>query len=581
MKRLKKLIHATGILFLLVAMMLSINAVAVEDMTQSKAELRQEDLDFLYAHLKNQHPNLYANTSEETFLAKKAEIESRLSTEPNSDFVLDLQSMAALVHDSHTNVAIGSIATDSGFYPFALSWMDGQWILSSIETTHQNLLGAEITALNGLSMDDVIAKFSTFISADNPIKLRRAYRQMCNVEALYQATGIVSNDTALTLSLRDSSGQTQELSLTSTDYESQATLSIASLQTERTGTPVTSAQKDKHYFSIPLDEDTYYIQYNRCQEDPNLPMETFCSQVKADLTAGNYQQILVDLRYNGGGSDGVIFPLLLLLRQEMDTQGVQVVGLIGESTFSSAIINAVELQEMGAVLAGEPTSGSVNHFGAVAGFRLPNSSIKVGVSSKFIALNDYFDAASGKGVEPLVPDVEIPQTVADYLAGQDICVNQLVANPSNLQPAPQDDAPLTRARFVGTLYEAIGSPKQAMNALPFQDVFGFEWYLPALHWAANEQVALGTGNHLFSGTKPLTWQEAALFLVRTADAMGIQPQERNTDQLPEALLEDAWNREAVEQAWEWGLLPQNVDFSVTPTRAQGEQMANALMELDN
>mgnify|MGYP002241565976 CR=1 FL=1 len=46
-------------------------------------------------------------------------------------------------------------------------------------------------------------------------------------------------------------------------------------------------------------------------------MEDFAAQVQADLEAGGYSRVLVDLRNNGGGSDGVIWPLLSVLRQEM------------------------------------------------------------------------------------------------------------------------------------------------------------------------------------------------------------------------------------------------------------------------
>lgn len=65
-------------------------------------------------------------------------------------------------------------------------------------------------------------------------------------------------------------------------------------------------------------------------------------------------------------------------------RGTEVVGLIGETTFSSAIINAVELQEMGAALVGDLTSGSVDHFGSVGSFRLPNSGLQVGCSGSIL-----------------------------------------------------------------------------------------------------------------------------------------------------------------------------------------------------
>ena len=48
-------------------------------------------------------------------------------------------------------------------------------------------------------------------------------------------------------------------------------------------------------------------------EDPELPMETFTAQVMADLEQGSYSVLLLDLRNNGGGSDGGISPLRMEL----------------------------------------------------------------------------------------------------------------------------------------------------------------------------------------------------------------------------------------------------------------------------
>lgn len=191
--------------------------------------------------------------------------------------------------------------------------------------------------------------------------------------------------------------------------------------------------------------------------------------------------------------------------------GTEVVGLIGEATFSSAIINAVELQEMGIPLVGEPASGSVDHFGSVSGFSLPNSGIQIGVSSKYIDLGTLLDADAGRGVESLEPDIAVPQTMADTLAGRDTAVEWLLAHPETLEQREYPDAPLTRGRFVGLLYAAAGSPAAAAEA-GFQDLLGIEWFLPAVNWAAETGVTGGTAEGAFAAARHLTWQEAAVFL---------------------------------------------------------------------
>ena len=80
-------------------------ALAAEVSAEAQAA-RQEDLDYLYETLKSEHPNLFANTPEADFVARKAEIEARLSAESDLFFAFDCASLAALAKDSHTTVSL-------------------------------------------------------------------------------------------------------------------------------------------------------------------------------------------------------------------------------------------------------------------------------------------------------------------------------------------------------------------------------------------------------------------------------------------------------------------------------------------
>ena len=183
-------------------------------------------------------PDLFANTPEERFLERKAAIETGLEEADDFTFALELQSLTALAGDSHTTLALGgSMSQTVHYYPMSLLHRDGSWYLSAVPAEHRALLGREITAVNGRSMEEIV--------------------------------------------------------------------------------------------------------------------EAFAAQVERDLSAGEYRRVVVDLRNNGGGSDGVIWPLLRVLRQAMD-RGME-------------------------------------------------------------------------GVEPLEPDVTVPQTMADTLAGRDTAVERLAA----------------------------------------------------------------------------------------------------------------------------------------------------------
>ena len=551
------------------ALLLPTGALAAgPDQTQA----RQEDLDTLYAALQEHHPDLYANTPQEAFEAKKAEIEGRLAEESDVDFALDLQSLVALIGDSHTTTNIGSVLNSTGLYPFGAEWYDGSWVLTGAEEEDAALLGQTVTALNGVPMDEICTRFGTLVSADNPVKLRRQTEQLLYSEACLDYLGIAESGEPLEVTTSGGSFTVEALPM-----EDFGDAALSSLSQQRESTPATAYRKGTYYFAQSLDDTTYYIQFNQCMEDPKQPMDGFAAQVEAELEAGDYRQVLLDLRNNGGGSDGVLVPILMLVPGLVE-EGVKVYGLVGEATYSSAIINAVELVDAGGVLAGSPTSGSVNHFGSTGSFTLPNSGIRVSCSSKYIDLGTLLDADAGRGVESLEPDIAVPQTMADTLAGRDTAVEWLLAHPETLEQREYPDAPLTRGRFVGQLYAAAGSPAAAAEA-GFQDLLGIEWFLPAVNWAAETGVTGGTAEGAFAAARHLTWQEAAVFLVRTAEALGLEPEAVRTAPLPDALAEGAWDQTALELAWEWGLLPEDAGSAAEIARVQGGAMADAFAAL--
>ena len=562
----------------LLAVLLVVPAFAAEP--SETAANRQKDLDTLYHEvLEKHHPNLFAKHTEAEFLQLKAEIEERLKTVSDEEFLLDLQRLTALAGDSHTTLSIGSAAAGFRGYPFSMVRRGSSWYLSAVSPENEDLLGQEIAAMAGKPVEEIVAAFGTLFSSDNPVHLRKQFRQACNVADIYEYLGLV--DAGKSLVIRLGSGKT--LSLEPVDRKEMNEMEIVLLSSRVTGTPETEFA-EAYYFAKPLTDSTYYIQYNTCMEADDLSMEDFAAKVSEALDAGDYSRILLDLRNNGGGSDGVIWPLFAAIRTRQLLEGdeVELVGLIGESTFSSALINAVEIQEMGGVLVGESTGGSVSHFGAVNTFALPVSGVRGQISSKYIDLNSLLDAGAGRGVVSLEPDVEITQTLEDTLAGKDSCLEWLLAHPEKLASKEYPDAPLTRGRFVGQLYASLGAPEAAITGLPFADSLGgIEWYLPAMVWAKETGIARGNAEGNFSAARYLTWREAAVFLTRAAEFLDIPSPDPSADRygpIPAALA-TGWNQAAVTRAWDLGLLPADADFSGGVTRAQGEAMTAALASL--
>lgn len=137
---------------------------------------------------------------------------------------------------------------------------------------------------------------------------------------------------------------------------------------------------------------------------------------------------------------------------------MKVYGLVGEATYSSAIINAVELVDAAACWRAVPPAGSVNHFGSTGSFTLPNSGIRVSCSSKYIDLGTLLEAGWGPSGAP-GPHGPGGADPGRLSGRRDTLVDWLLANGADYTAPEQPDAPLTRGRLAWMLWQAAGAPE--------------------------------------------------------------------------------------------------------------------------
>ncbi len=550
------------------ALLLSVTALGAGGLT---VEQRQEDLDYLYSTLRDNHPNLFANTPESVFLSKKAEIESRLSETDDVTFLLDLMSLTALAGDSHTMLSFDTSLCH--IYPVGLSRFGEEWVAAVLPEAYSAYLGTRVAAVNGLTMTEVTEKLAPLLASDNAVRLRRQVEQAFGIAELFAYAGITEEGGPLLLTLAGEDGASHEISLTALPAADRSAWPELSQLTPNASAP--TAAQNRYYFSLPVG-DAYYIQYNTCMEDPELPMEEFVEQVAADLAAGDYGKVLIDLRNNGGGSDGVLVPLLLYLAPMVRTGAIELWGLIGEATFSSAVINAMEIREMGGFLAGEPSGGSVDHFGAVNTFTLPHSDLRGQYSTRYISLADYLSCAVGLGVTPIQPDLTVSQTLTDYLSGRDTAVEAVAAMEEPFTPAAAPGRPLSRGEFTALLRQSVGAEADTgVIETPFGDLFPFNAYVPDVAWAAELGVVNGVAEGVFDPARTITLAEAAVMVERYLSAAGVTLPVLREDAAPPAA---PWAAEAVEAAWSQGLLPEGMAAQTPLCRADGEQLLERLAE---
>ena len=395
----------------------------------STAQARQEDLDYLVQTLTENHPDFYANTTGQEVADKVSEIEAGLGEMSDFDFAVGLSELAALAGDSHTMISVGSVLQDYHMLIMAPDWYEGHWVLAGAEKQYQDYIGQEIVSVGGHTMDELMQAIEPMLSYDNAVRLRRQFGSMVYVTEVLQHYGMITGgEESLPVVVRAADGAETTLDMKVYAAQEYAALSpdaYINASQLRTSVPATEPDREVYYKLLDLGDGTLYMQYNSCREDPEHPMDEFAAGLQAKLDSGAYEKFIIDLRNNGGGSDGVLYPVTYLAQQFV-TDGHAAYVLAGEGTFSSALINTVQLKDAGATFVGTPTGGSVDHFGAVTAFTLPNTGIRGQYSNKFIDLGSYYAAAQPYGIESFRPDIEVEQTFADYLNGVDTAVQYIL-----------------------------------------------------------------------------------------------------------------------------------------------------------
>ena len=180
--------------------------------------------------------------------------------------------------------------------------------------------------------------------------------------------------------------------------------------TLRTPEPLFRKNADRFYwYEYLAGAKALYVQYASCQDDSKQLFADFTRDMFAFADCHPVERVIVDLRFNGGGNSSMIRPLTDGLKSR-PTLPSKVVVLVGPGTFSSAVINARNLQtEVHARLLGEPASEKLNSYGELRFFQLPNSRLRVQYSTKFFRLARNGDESV------LQPDVMVGRTLADVL----------------------------------------------------------------------------------------------------------------------------------------------------------------------
>jgi hypothetical protein len=342
-------------------------------------------------------------------------IAGNVATANDSEIVLALMKLVATAQVGHTYVRLPT-AGPLAFHrlPIGVQWFSDGLAVTAATEDYRHVLGRRIIAIGRLSPAQMESAVAPYIASEHPAWLRVQSQSFMIAAEVLRAVGQLDADGRVSLTLTGDNGTTTEtVRLTPVPWPNVPPM-IGVLAARNIPPGPARIDPNRHYrYEMLPSAQALYVRYNRCADDPQQPFAAFVQDMfaVADRADPPLDRVIVDVRNNGGGDSRIIKPLLdgLRARKALSAPGRLYV-LIGPSTFSSALMNALDLKQMGAILVGDEPGEKLRSYGEVRPLTLPHTGVFVQYSTKHFTLGD---------TDTLKPDIQVGRSIAETLAGSD------------------------------------------------------------------------------------------------------------------------------------------------------------------
>lgn len=420
----------------------------------NQREAYSQDLDYLelYADVEKAFDD---PAKREAFSRRIASLRSQLDTMTPERFEVAVAQAVAIADNPHSNVSPLSMSRRVNHFPVRTGpFEDGEFIIQA-RREYGHLLGAEIIAVEEHPVAEVTESFVPLFGG--PENRSRFFAHIyINSPALLYGQGFTAAPEGAELTLKLGNGEIRNVYLEGTMLPDDRRIPFGRevmdyrvpeedaddwlhLMAGREP-PLYLAEPEEPYLYRYLDEPNgAYVRINYNYDIDGRSLKDWLEQVAADMRSRQPGFAVVDLRFNGGGTDATNRFAEELPSLVGDNGTIYIV--TSRETFSAGIGAAAMIKK----LAGDTvrivgtTVGDRLRFIANGGtlFELPNSGISARVWS---TVEDYADGCwdwrecfilspffRTEGVGDLDPDVVIPTNFADYAGNRDPVMETILA----------------------------------------------------------------------------------------------------------------------------------------------------------
>ena len=369
----------------------------------------QRELTGLVVRMERVHPDLYHSVTRERLRAEVAALAQRAPSLSRPELVVGLMRVVGLLgeRDGHS----GLYPLDPHHprtlhaYPLKLySFPDGLYV---IDAADRALVGARLTAIEGVPAEDVVARVRPLMTRDNESTIQMRLPGFVVGEEVLAGLGIGDGGPA-----RFAFADGRAVTLRPMTVAAYVSRFRFEWQVSRPSgrQPLWLQRQDVPQWLRTIDRGrAVYLGYH------HVTGGAYTTAERLVRLAGRPQvrRVVVDVRMNGGGDNTTYGPLVEALGRP--AIGRKAVVLTGRVTFSAAANFVAEVEgRTRARLIGEPTGGAPNQWGDNTVIELPVAGLALRLANQYVVVTDEKDVRV-----TIQPDVRVELTAADFFAGRD------------------------------------------------------------------------------------------------------------------------------------------------------------------